>query len=152
MHAKTSHYSLTIGRRDDAGRGWLCPADSSSKHSGGKDSSGSCSHNSESSHNGESSGEENGNGSEKRGGSGAYDAKTKVQLRTGNEHRGRTWGQPEKAVCGCGPRSHIPGIERRDGREQDSSHAGRSAGRTHRRSERRSQTAAGESAAGRCRE
>jgi len=69
VNAKISHYSLTIGRGDDAGRGWVCPANSSSKHSGGNDSSGSCSHNSESGYNVESSGEENGNGTEKRGGS-----------------------------------------------------------------------------------
>src|ERR1700687_3946907 len=136
MHAKTSHYSLTIGRRDDAGRGWLCPADSSSKHSGGKDSSGSCSHNSESGHNRETSGEENGNGSEKHGGSGAYNTKTKVQLCTGNEYRVRTWGQPEKAVGGGGHESRIPGIKRRDVRWQDSSDATRSAHRAHRGSER----------------
>ena len=51
------------------------------KHSVGNDTSGSRSHNSE------SSGEENGNGDEKRGAGAAYYAKTKVQLRTGNEHR-----------------------------------------------------------------
>ncbi len=37
------------------------------QHSGGNDSSGSCSHNSASGHDGESSREEDGNGSEKRG-------------------------------------------------------------------------------------
>ena len=67
MNAKISHYNLSIGRRDDAGRRWLCPADSSNQYSGDNDSSGSCSHNSASGHNGESSGKEDGNGSEERG-------------------------------------------------------------------------------------
>src|ERR1700674_217744 len=147
MNAKISHHSLTIGRRDDAGAEWVCP-DSTSKHSGGNDSSGSCSHNSESGHNGESSGEENGNGSEKRGGSGAYNAKTKVQLCTGNEYRVRTWGQPEKAVGGGGLDSRIPGIERRDVRWQDASDGRRSESGAQGGSDRGSKTAAGESATG----
>src|ERR1017187_2938171 len=110
MNAKISHYDLSIGRGDDAGRGRLWPADSS-KHSGGNHTSGSCSPNSESCHNGESSGEEDRNGGEKRGGACAYHAKTKVQLRTGHGHRFGSWGQPEKAVSGSGPESCIPGIE-----------------------------------------
>src|SRR5882762_7450321 len=143
MHAKISHYGLTIGRRDDAGRRWLRPANSSSRHSGGNDSSGSCSHNSETGHNGESSGEENGNDSEKRGGSGAYNAKTKVQLCTANDYRVRTWGEPEKAVGGGRLDSRIPGIERRDVRRQDASDARRSASRAQGGSDRCSKAAAG---------
>src|SRR5580704_4192393 len=107
MHAKISHYSATIGRRDDAGRSWLCPADSTSKHSGGNDTSGSCSHNSE------SSGEKAGNGNP--GSCPADYAKTKVQLRAGNEHRQRPWKQPEKAVSGSGLESGSPGNEGRRG-------------------------------------
>src|ERR1700674_658807 len=148
MHAKISHYSLTIGRRDDAGRAWLCPADSSSKHSGGNDSSGSCSHNSESGHNGESSGEENGNGREKRGGPGACNAKTKVQLRPGNEYRVRTWGEPEKAVRGGRLHSLLPGIERCDVRWQDASDARGSAGRAQGGSDGGSKRAAGKNKRG----
>jgi FKBP-type peptidyl-prolyl cis-trans isomerase len=99
VDAKISHSNATIGRRDDAGRRWLCPADSSSKHSGGDDSSGSCRHNSESGHHGEDSGEEDGNGGKKRGARSAYDASGKVQLRPGNEH----WGQPQKAGVEADP-------------------------------------------------
>src|ERR1700675_1135825 len=148
MHAKISHYGLTIGRRDDAGRGWLRPAASSSKQSGGNDPSGSCSQNSESVHNGENSGEEDGDGSEKRGGSSTYNAKTKVQLCTGNEYRVRTWCQPEKAVGGCGLDSRIPGIERRDVRGQDASDARRSAGGAQGGSDGGSKRAAGKSERG----
>src|SRR5260370_17512651 len=110
-----------MGRRDDTGRRCLCPADSS-KYSGATDPSGSCSHHSESRHNGEDSGEENGNGGEERGGCpGAHHANTKVQLRTGNEHRDGPWRQPEKAVGGGGLESGIAGLEGRYVRGQDAS-------------------------------
>src|SRR5208283_4065190 len=144
MHAKISHNSTTIGRSNVAGWRWLCPADSSSKHSGGNDSSGSCSHNSEGGHNRESSGKEYGNGSEKRGASSANHANTKVQLRTWNEHRFRTWGQSEEAVGGGGLESGIPGIERQRGGVEDAFNGRRSEGRAHRGAERNPETAARE--------
>src|SRR5208337_2997320 len=110
--AKNSHYSATIGRGDDAGRSWLCPADSTSKHSGGNDSSGSCSHN-ESGHHRKSSGEEGDNRGKERGASSAYHAKRQVQLRSGNEYRDRLQARFGKAGRGGRPESLIPGSKGR---------------------------------------
>ena len=81
MNAKIFDYSATIGRVDYAGWGWLCPT-ASSKYSAGNDSFGPIGHN---------SGKENGNrGEDDR--SGAYNAKTKVQLCPRNEYRAGPWG------------------------------------------------------------
>ena len=74
MNAKIPHSNLPIGRSDDAGRRWLCPADSPSKHSGGNDSSGSCSHNSQISHHPDSS-YKDGNGNQERDSCSPYNEK-----------------------------------------------------------------------------
>jgi hypothetical protein len=124
-NAKIPHYSTTIGRSDDAGRRWLCPADSASEPSG-NDSSGSSSHNSE------SSGKNGGNSSENRGACSTHNSKTEVQLRAGNEHRDRLFPGSEEAVGGSGLESGRPGIERSSDERQDASDGRRSEGRAER--------------------